>query len=161
MRKLVSLLAALVLCTVFAYAQLKTISGTVTDDNGNPIPFATVRLKNSRAAATADAEGKFILKANPGDVLVISAQGSVVKEVPVSAENVYLVSLPKSSTSTMQEVIVTAQGILRRPRELGYSVGKVKNEDLTLGHSPQLAQSLSGKVSGLAIYNADNSLGSD
>ena len=58
----------------------------------------------------------------------------------------------------MEEVVVTAQGIRRRPKELGYSVAKVDSEDLIVGRSPQLAQSLSGKVSGLAVYNVNNSV---
>jgi TonB-dependent SusC/RagA subfamily outer membrane receptor len=67
------------------------------------------------------------------------------------------VSLSKGE-GLIDEVIVTAQGIRRKPRELGYSVAKVSNQDITVRRSAQLAQSLSGKVSGLAIFNVNNSV---
>src|SRR6185503_14198552 len=56
------------------------------------------------------------------------------------------------------EVVVTAQGVRRRPRELGYSIAKVSNQELTTGRAPQLAAGLSGKVSGLVVINANNSV---
>ncbi len=59
---------------------------------------------------------------------------------------------------TETEVVVTAQGIRRRPRELGFSVAKVSNAELTDGRAPQFAAGLSGKVSGLVIVNANNSV---
>src|SRR6185503_16506424 len=56
------------------------------------------------------------------------------------------------------EVVVTAQGVRRRPRELGYSIAKVSNQELTTGRAPQIAAGLSGKVSGLVVINANNSV---
>ena len=152
MRKFLSLLAALVLCTVFAYAQLRSVSGQVTDDNGNPVPFATIKLKGSTTGASADAEGKFIIKAKTGDVLVISAQGSSEREVTITASNTYNVSLPKGTATTMQEVVITgAFGIKKAARTTPYSTQTIGTEQLNIVRQTNINSALAGKVAGVQV----------
>ena len=157
MRKILALLAVLVLYCIPAWAQTRAITGQVRDDNGNPVPFASIKIKNTNLGTSANIRGEFTINAKTGDVLVISAVNFTDREVAVTSDASVSVNLAKAD-DVIDEVIVTAQGIRKRPRELGYSVGRVTNEDITTGRSPQLAQSLSGKVSGLAVFNVNNSV---
>ena len=90
-----------------------------------------------------------------GTKLIVSASG--YKEKEVDATDNLTVALVEEN-KTLSEVVVTAQGIRRRPKEIGYSVAKVSNTELTVGRAPQVAAGLSGKVSGLVIINANNSV---
>ncbi|MBC7828369.1 MAG: SusC/RagA family TonB-linked outer membrane protein [Chitinophagaceae bacterium] len=157
MRKILCLVQATLLFCLTASAQTRLLSGRITDDAGSPVPFATIKLKGAGSGTSADAQGNFKINVSAGSVLIISAINYSTKEIPAGTGENLSVALSKGE-GLIDEVIVTAQGIRRRPRELGYSVAKVSNQDITNGHSPQLAQSLSGKVSGLAIFNVDNSV---
>ncbi|HTE24921.1 SusC/RagA family TonB-linked outer membrane protein [Flavitalea sp.] len=157
MRKIPLLLSMLVCLCSLAFGQAGSISGQIKDEAGTPIAYATVKIKNSSTGSSADAQGRYKITAKSGDVLVFSAIGYGQTEVPVGSSSTVDANLAKSE-SLIDEVIVTAQGIRRRPRELGYSVARVNNDDITVGRSPQLAQSLSGKVSGLAVFNVNNSV---
>jgi TonB-linked SusC/RagA family outer membrane protein len=157
MRKIVSLLSVLMLFCALAYAQNRTISGQVRGEDGSPIPFATITVKGTKSGTSADANGNFSINAKTGDILVVSAVNFSAKETKVGTSSSVSILLPKAN-SLIDEVVVTAQGIRRRPKELGYSVGRVTTEEITNGRSPQLAQSLSGKVSGLAIFNVNQSV---
>jgi len=157
MRKLLSLLAVLMLFTALAFAQSRAITGQVRDENGKPVPFATIQIKGDLTGVSADAQGNFKINAQTRDVLVISAVNFSSKEMAVPATgpiNIALETIAKTET----EVVVTAAGIRRRPRELGYSVAKVSNAELVNGRTPQVAAGLSGKVSGLVIINANSSV---
>ncbi|HEX6914524.1 MAG TPA: SusC/RagA family TonB-linked outer membrane protein [Chitinophagaceae bacterium] len=156
MRKLLSL-CLLLLCSAIIQAQNRTIKGRVTDELGAAVPFATITVKGSKAAAVADESGNFTISAKSGDVLVITATNHKSSEVKVGAQDMITVALTRES-NVIDEVVVTAQGVKRRPKELGYSAVRITNTDITVGKSPQLAQSLSGKVSGLTILNANNSV---
>lgn len=156
MRKF-ALLVLLVVSTVLSYAQPRRITGRVTDENQNPVPYATVNVKGTNNSVAADANGNFSISAETGTTLVVSAVNFGAREVTVGSTNTVSVSL-SNSQGIIDEVVVTAQGIRRKAKELGYSVGRVSNSELTNGRSPQLAQGLAGKVSGLAIFNINNSV---
>lgn len=145
------------LVSMLAMAQTRPITGRVVDETGQPVTGASVSIKGNSTGAAADNNGNFRINAKSGDVLVISATNYGTKEIKVGSATEYAVSISRA-TSMMDEVVVTAQGIRRKSKELGYSLSKVNTEDITVGRSPQLAQSLSGKVSGLAIFNVDNSV---
>ena len=155
MRKLVLLVPSLLFLLTGLIAQKTTISGRVTDEKGITIPNASVKIKGSKAGAIADNDGSFTLSVAAGTKLLISASG--YKEVEVDAADNLVVALVEEN-KTLSEVVVTAQGIRRRPKEIGYSVAKVSNAELTVGRAPQVAAGLSGKVSGLVIINANNSV---
>jgi TonB-linked SusC/RagA family outer membrane protein len=155
MRKLLMVATILMACWVHANAQRVSISGRVLDSLGAPLAGASVREKNSNAGTSADNNGNFTISVKPGATLIISAAG--YKEMEMAAKDGLVINL-RPGVSSLDEVIVTAQGVRRRPKELGYSVAKVNNEELMVGRSPQLGQALSGKVSGLAVYNVNNSV---
>lgn len=144
------------LCGI-GYGQAGEVTGQINDESGTPIAYSSVKVKNSTTGSSANAEGKFKINAKGGDVLIFSAIGYTQKEVTVGKTLILSVNLQKTD-GLIEEVIVTAQGIRRRPRELGYSVAKISDDEITVGRSPQIAQSLSGKVSGLAVFNVNNSV---
>ena len=155
MRKLVLLVPSLLFLLTGLFAQKTTVSGRVTDEKGITIPNASIKIKGSKAGAIADNDGSFTLSVALGTKLIISASGYKEKEVD-AAENLVVALVEENKT--LSEVVVTAQGIRRRPKELGYSIAKVSNAELTVGRAPQVAAGLSGKVSGLVIINANNSV---
>ncbi len=158
MKKIVSTLVVALLCfSVAAIAQVRPITGTVKDDQGAGVPGVSVKIKGSSTAAIADANGSFKISASDNAVLVFSAVGFSDYEQKVGKNAVINISLTKN-VNELENVVVTAQGIKKKSKEIGYSYATVSNAEVTNGHSPQLAQALSGKVSGLAVYNVNNSV---
>ncbi len=155
MRKLAMLVLCLLCIITSSIAQKTTATGKVTNSKGIPIPGASIKQKGTKTGVVADNLGVFRFNVTPGSTLVVSATG--YKETEIAAGTNLSIELAEDDKN-LTEVIVTAQGIRRRPRELGYSVAKVSNADINNGHSPQLAQSLSGKVSGLTILNVNSSV---
>jgi ribosomal protein L21 len=141
---------------LLVHAQITKISGLVQDENGNPIPYATIKLKGKQAGVAANQLGAFEIQAGLNDVLIISTAGFQTLEVPISGKQLVKISLKENKQ--LDEVIITAQGIRKKSREIGYAYTKLSNEDVNTGRSPQLGQALSGKVSGLAVYNINNSV---
>ena len=151
MRKLLTLLAALLLCSVLALAQTRAVGGKITDEKGDPIPFATVAIKGTKNATIADANGYFSIKVKTGDVLVVSAQGSEKKEVTVGVGDVVSVSLTKTN-SALQEVVVTgAYATKRTARSTSYNAQVVNSEQLNTIRQVNLNNALAGKVSGMQV----------
>src|SRR3954462_5005833 len=118
MRKIVTLLPVLVLLCASAFGQNRPITGQVTDENGNPVPFASIKIKNTNTGTSANAIGEFTINAKTGDVLTITAVNFKPREVSVTAASSVSASLTKS-TDVIDEVVVTAQGIRKKPREIG------------------------------------------
>jgi TonB-linked SusC/RagA family outer membrane protein len=156
MRKITSLFTVLVLFVSLAFGQNRTITGTVTDENGAPVQGASVRIKGTRTGVAADNNGVFRILAKNGDVLQITG-GIEPIEVTVGADNNITVHA-KRTVVAGTEVVVTALGIRRRPKEIGYATTTIKSDQLTNGQSPSLGQALSGKAAGLTIYNTSASV---
>ncbi|GAB3887928.1 SusC/RagA family TonB-linked outer membrane protein [Spirosoma agri] len=154
------LLAQLLLC-LFAIpllAQDRAISGKVTaQEDGTPLPGVNITIKGTSRGTTTNADGAYQVNASKGDVLLVSFIGFTTETVKVENQTTINLAL-KADASNLQEIVVTAQGIRKSQREIGYAISKVATEDVTVGRSPQLAQALSGKVTGLAVYNVNNSV---
>jgi TonB-linked SusC/RagA family outer membrane protein len=151
MRKLLSLLAALVLCSVLAIAQQRVVTGKITDDKGDPVPFATVTIKGTRNATVADATGSFQLKAKPGDVLVISAQGMDSKEASVGSEGGVSISLARANAALTEVVVTGAYNTKRTARGVSYNAQVVNSEQLNTIRQTNLNNALAGKVAGIQV----------
>jgi TonB-linked SusC/RagA family outer membrane protein len=149
MRKTMSLLAMLILCSVFAWSQTKTVTGQVMDDKGSPIPFASIREKGTSTGVAADQDGKFSISVSPKGTLTISAAGFLSQDINIGDETSISVVLEPSSN--LQEVVVTALGISREKKSLGYATQNVKAESLVQASNTGLAGALQGKVSGVQI----------
>jgi len=149
MRKIVSLLAVLMLFSAFAFAQNRTVSGKVLDEKGVPIPFATVTEKGTKNGTSADANGNFSLEVR-GNTIVVSSTGFNSREVSVQGRNDVNVQLT-AAANVIDEVIVTAGGVRTRRKEIGTATSVVKAESLTAGKAVNVAGGLQGKVAGLQI----------
>ncbi|MES2458729.1 MAG: SusC/RagA family TonB-linked outer membrane protein [Bacteroidota bacterium] len=134
------------------------ITGTVKDENGEALPGASVRVKGTGAGVSADINGRFTLSAPPSATLVISYAGFNSQEVPVADKLVIDVVLT-ADTKLLNEVVVTALGVKRERRALGYSVTQVAGESLTQAREINVANSLVGKVAGLDISSTAGGAG--
>lgn len=152
MRKIATLLPALILLSVLALGQTRMISGTVTDNNGAPVPFASVNIKNTSKGTTADENGVFKLEAAEGTVLVISAIGVKAKEITVGTGDTYNVSV--EAVSALDEVVVTALNIRRDKRSVSYSAQTVDGDKLTISRETNIASAIAGKVAGVQIVGS-------
>ncbi len=126
------------------------ISGKVTGQDGNPLPGVNVTVKGTRKGTTTGADGSFSIDANAGDVIVISMVGYESQEITVgSATNISVVL--QSSAQQLSEVVVTALGIRREKRALGYSAQNVSGENLTKAREVNILNSLTGKIAGVEV----------
>lgn len=153
MKKLV--LSFFILCafSVVAFAQERTITGTVTSsEDGLPIPGASVRVKEiPGSGVSTGADGKFAIKVGAqGKTLVVSSIAFSSKEVAITGNAVSVVLAPDAQQ--LGEVVVTgALGIQRQKKDIGYATAKVDSKVLTAAKSVNVANGLQGKVSGLNI----------
>ena len=155
MRKLLSLLTVLLFCCLSVLSQTNTVTGKVTDQQSQPVAFATIRVKGSKQGVSADAEGNYSLKVNKGAVLIISGSGITEKEITVGDGGNLDVQVTRKS-GTLTEVVVTALGIQRQAKELGYSTAKISNKELTQAKVTDFSTGLAGKVSGLQVNLTNN-----
>lgn len=135
-----------------------TVSGTVTGSNGETLPGVSVLVKGSSVGTNTDANGKYRIRvSDAGTVLVFTYIGYTRREVPVNGKTAINVVLTED-THQLGEVVVTALGIKRSARALGYSTQKIDAKDLTQSRPTNLAAGLSGKVAGLQIIQANNQI---
>ena len=153
------LFSMLMLSGVFAFAQTHTVSGTVKDDTGSPVPFATVTETGTKYATTADANGNFVIKMRGSGSLTFTATG--FNGGTVKPENGIAAVVLKRNNAELSTVTITGYGIKRDPKSLGTSVAKIDNKDLTQGKVTNIATGLSGKVSGLQITSTNSSVNQD
>lgn len=151
MRKMFTILTALCLVIQSAFGQTVTFRGKALDDQGGAIPFVSVKIKGSKGGVVADAEGVFSIKAKPGDVLIITSAGYETKQA-VIATNTKEISIVLVKTSQeLSTVVVTALGIKREARSLGYATAQIDNKDLVASAPVNMASGITGKVSGMEI----------
>lgn len=141
---------------ISAFTQTGSVTGRITDDNGNPLSFASVKLKNAKSGVIADTSGRFVIHANTGNTLVINAAGFAEKEVIVGSDNMTSIILAAGGSELTNVVVTTALGIQRQAKELGYATANVDNKTLTQAKSVNVQQALNGKVSGLNISTVNS-----
>ncbi|MGZ5189917.1 MAG: TonB-dependent receptor plug domain-containing protein, partial [Flavisolibacter sp.] len=156
MRRILSTLSLLLLFSALAFAQLRAVTGRVTDAQGNPVPFASITVKGSSTGVAADENGNFTIQAAPNSVLVISAAGYQASELNIGSQTTVTTSL--SSQSNLNEVVVTALGLRRTRNQVPYAAQQVTGEEVSKSRNANFVQNLSGKVAGLEIKQG-NTLG--
>ena len=160
MRKIATLLSVLMLFCALAYAQVRTVTGTVRDEQGSPVPGATITETGTTNAVQADGNGNFSIKVGENARLTITAANH--KPTTVTATGTSLNVTLERGVETMQEVVVsTALGVRRQPKELGYSTARVTNKEVTQATPVNIQQGLTGKVSGLNIATVNNGVFQD
>lgn len=123
---------------------IKNISGTITDSKGEPIIGANVIEKGSTNGTITDIDGKFSLSVPNKAILVISYIGYVTKDIQVGSNSVFNIQLEEDSQN-LQEIVVTALGIKREEKALGYAVQKVSGESLNTVKSVDVGTALTGR----------------
>ena len=142
-----------VLSANFALAQSKAVSGLVSaSETGEPLPGVAVTEKGTSNAVVTDFDGKFTIKVADGATLVFTSMGTTTKEVAVTSDFLQ-VSLDASS-NLIDEVVVTALGISRDKKSLGYATQEVDGAAVSTVKDANFVNSLSGKVAGVNIKSS-------
>jgi TonB-linked SusC/RagA family outer membrane protein len=151
---ILTLLLALVVQMTFA--QTQTVTGTVTDDTGLPLPGVNVLVKGTTRGVQTDFDGEFAIEARDGEVLVFSYLGMRTVEFTIRNAGLGIEIILEPDAAQLQEVVVTALGIERNPRELSYSVSSLDNEEITKTRAVNVATAMVGKVAGMQINTVNN-----
>ena len=130
----------------------KFVKGTVTDANGEPIIGANIMEKGTINGTITDMDGNFSLTVKEGAILVVSYVGYITQDLPVKNRATLVIHL-KENSQALGEVVVTALGIKREEKALGYSVQKMSGDDMPMAKSVDITTSLTGKIAGLNIQN--------
>ena len=145
------LFCAVLMLTQWTYAQSQTVTGKVTDAaNGLPLPGVSVTVQGAASGTTTDFDGNYTLEVNGESVLVFSYIGFSSQTLGVEGRSVINVVM-QEDTQQLDEVVVTALGVSREKKALGYAVSELNNEDRTTAKEPNVVNSLSGKVAGVVI----------
>ena len=143
-----------------SFAQERTISGIVTSEfDGETIPGVSVVAKGTTVGMMSDVNGKYSIVVNPDTkVLIFSYIGMKTKEVEIGLKNTVNVALETEATG-IDEVVVTAMGIKKAKKSLGYAVENVGHEELMEGNQTNIVNALQGKVAGVSITNSGGAPG--
>src|SRR5690554_1625210 len=142
----------------FTFAQEKTISGTVSDENGLPFPGVNIIVKGTTSGTQTDFDGNYSITASTGDVLSYSFVGYTTKEMTVGAASRMSFSMAPD-VMAIDEVVVTALGIKKEERSIGYSAQNLKSDDLNKVPVTNVVDALSGKVAGVNISKSSGDIG--
>lgn len=141
------------------YAQ-QPVSGVVRSNSGELLPGVSIVVKGTSKGSITDVDGKYTIAADRmNSVLVFSFVGMEKQEIPVNGRSMIDVVMASSSIG-VDEVVITALGLKREKKALGYSVGEVKGDNLTETSQPNVLNALQGKVSGVKINQMDGTTGS-
>lgn len=138
----------------------RQITGIVVNADGNSVPSATVTVAETKEATTTNDQGRFSIKAATGQHLEISSVGYDNYSVTVGKSNELNIIL-QSSNKELTEVVVTALGIKREKRSLGYATAQIDSKDLTSSQPVNLASGIMGKVSGMNINLVNSGVNPD
>lgn len=157
-KKVMLILSCLFLSVGFIAAQTTRVSGVVVDDIGEPVIGASVVVKGTTVGVATDVDGKFTINVPDGkDILVFSLVGMKQKEQAVS-QNMRVVM--DNDSKILDEIVVTAMGISREKKALGYATQNISTQDLTQASNSSLAGALQGKVAGVQITPSSGMPGS-
>jgi TonB-linked SusC/RagA family outer membrane protein len=151
MRKSLLSIALLLSITATIFSQKQTVTGTVLSAEDNvPMPGVTILIKGSSVGTNSNIDGKFSIACLSKDVLVFTFVGMTPVEIPVGSQSMISVKM-KSDIMQLNEVVVTALGVQRDKKALGFSQQQLKGESVTEARSPNVANGLSGKIAGFRI----------
>jgi TonB-linked SusC/RagA family outer membrane protein len=159
MRKFSTLVILLMLFGVYASAQSRVVNGTITDEKGAVVDGASVTIKGQKTGTYAGANGSFKISAHEGATLIISGVGITTQEFNIGNQTKLNLQVTRSSTQ-LTAVIVTAAGLKKSERSVGYAVSKVNPSSLLQQSEPDLLRNLQGKVAGVDIRSGLGTPGS-
>ncbi|WP_331076404.1 SusC/RagA family TonB-linked outer membrane protein [Daejeonella sp.] len=147
-------------CTYPGHELMIPIKGKVTNDKGEPLPGASIRIKGGNYTVSTDSKGEFVIEADISGTLIISYTGYKTMELALNNRNVGIVAVLQENVSQLGEVVVTALGVKRERRALGYSVTEIQGSDFTEARETNIANSLVGKVAGVNVNSVSGGPGS-
>ncbi len=154
MKTLIKLLLILILASSYGFAQDKTIKGKVTSPEGDPLVGVTILVKGTAIGTFSKSDGTYEIKVpENAKTLIFRFVGRVTKEVAIGDENVINVTLAEDKV-LMDEVVVTAIGLERQKKSLGYAVEEVKGRTLHEAKTTSMIDALSGKVAGVKVNSS-------
>lgn len=150
-------------CSVFfsqlAAAQTQTISGTVTStEDGSPLFGVSVVVQGTTKGTQTDFDGKYSIDVANGAILEFSYLGFATKTIAVAGANTIDVQL-SPSVESLNEVVVTALGIRKEAKKLGYSIQTIKGEDMSQVRNTDISSTISGRVTGVQINQNGSGVG--
>ena len=156
MKRIIPFIALLLLFAGAATAQDRTITGTITGaDDGQTLPGVTVLVKGTRTGTASDVNGKYkLIVSGKSAVLVFSFVGYSKLEVPVG-DKLVVDAVLTPEAKRLDEFVVTALGVKREKREIGYSSEKINTDELTRANSGNVLGALSGRSAGVQISQGD------
>jgi TonB-linked SusC/RagA family outer membrane protein len=134
------------------------VTGKVVDEKGEPLIGVSVRIKGTTTGTQTDTQGNFTVDATPQTILIISYIGFTTREVPVGSRTSLTITLV--SNTSLNEVVVTALGIKKESKKVGYALTTVKGDLLDKAKESNVAYSLEGRVAGLSISGTNGGAGS-
>lgn len=149
--------ACLIFILNFSFSQQTRVTGKVSDVNNEPLPGATVLVKGTTRGTVTDVDGSYSIEAGSAETLVFSFVGFETKEQVVGNSSVINIIL--SEGVALSEVVVTALGVERETKALGYSVQAVDGARFTEARETNVINSLSGRVAGVQVTNSSTGLG--
>lgn len=159
LKGLFSIIALLFMQAGFAQTQ-RTVSGTVTDSTGAAVPNVSVLVQGKTTGVVTNLEGNYSIRANDGDILVFSSVGFQTEYGEVRGASPINITLNAGIEAAGDEVVVTALGIRRASKSLGYAVQEIKGDAIAATNEPNIANSLSGQVAGLQVVKSAGPTGS-
>ena len=159
MKKSLLLIGLFLLVSVTIFAQKQTVMGTVSaSEDGTPMPGVTIFVKGTTAGTNTNSEGKFKIACMPKDVLVFSFVGMTPQEFTVGTQSEFTVKM-KTDVMQLGEVVVTALGIERDKKALGYALQAVKGSDISQARETNIVNALSGKIAGIQVTSSNGTPG--
>jgi len=150
-------LMVILLLPFLAFAQKAFVGKVISTTDQTPIPGATIIIKGSKIGTSTAVDGTFSIKAKQGDILVITGVGVTRQEFTVGTDGDVVISVT-ASTKDLNEVVVTATGIKKEAKRLGYAIQTIDASTLTQAREPDPINSLKGNAAGLAI-NINSEIG--
>ncbi|TDX09361.1 SusC/RagA family TonB-linked outer membrane protein [Flavobacterium sp. S87F.05.LMB.W.Kidney.N] len=139
------------------FAQEKAVSGIVSDGSG-PIPGANVVVKGTSNGVQTDFDGKYKIKAKTGDVIVFSYMGMKDQSITVGNSSTVNVKM-QDGGEQLEEVVVTALGVKKEEKKLGYAVSKITSDEITKSGEQNVLQALAGKAAGVQVIGTGGTPG--
>ncbi len=156
--KQLSLIFAMMVLSVSAVFAQRTVNGIISDANGDPLIGASIFVRGTTSGTVTDIDGNYSLEVPAeGNTLVVSYTGFETQEISLGASNVYDIKM--SEGVLIDEVVVTALGIERDEKSLGYAVQEVSGQELSDARETNIVNSLQGKVAGVQIQGSPSTIG--
>jgi TonB-linked SusC/RagA family outer membrane protein len=151
------LVLVLALITQMSFAQERAVSGVVSDNAGMPLPGVSVLVKGNKTGTQTGFDGAYTIKASPSDILVFSYIGMKTQERGATSNSIFVKLM--DNTQQLNEVVVTALGIKREQKTLGYAVSNVTADELSKSGEQNVIQGLAGKAAGVQVTSSGGTPG--